>query len=452
MRFNRLIYLLPALFVLVAAQLCAIEGETNSATEQLPSTVAVAEVTADEAIAGRLMRILKATEWFERLDVRVDEGIVFLQGVATNEQARTWAANLATKTEDVVAVVNRLDLATPSFWDLEPAWLELRALVSQLIRSLPLMLLALMLLVSSWVAAKQSSRACKFLLKKRLASPLLRDVVARTLSGLVFVAGLYLVLRVSGLSRLALTVIGGTGLFGLAIGFAFRDIAENFLASILISIQNPFARQDLIQVAGHEGYVQSVNMRSTLLMTRDGNHVQVPNATIYKEIIVNLTANPNTRDEFTVGIGYDNSIADAQSIALQVLQQHSAVVQDPEPLVLVDELGAATVNLTAYFWVDIAKYSSLKVRSALIRQVKDAFEQAEISMPDEARERIFPQGVPVQQLSAQHASIDTQPRHEESESQPAHAAEGSLSSDAQEIREQAQRARAPERAESDLLG
>ncbi len=70
----------------------------------------------------------------------------------------------------------------------------------------------------------------------------------------VALLGLYLVLKVSGMTRLAMTVLGGTGLVGLVIGFAFRDIAENFLASILLSVQNPFRYGDLIEVAGYLGY------------------------------------------------------------------------------------------------------------------------------------------------------------------------------------------------------
>ena len=159
----------------------------------------------------------------------------------------------------------------------------------------------------------------------------------------VFLFGLYLVLRISGLTRLAMTVVGGTGVLAIVIGFAFRDIAENFLASVFISIQRPFGRGDLIEVAGYKGYVQSVNTRSTLLMTLEGNHVQIPNSTIFKDTITNFTANPNARFDFSVGIGYDDSITTAQSVALAVMRDHPAIINDPEPLVLVESLGAATV-------------------------------------------------------------------------------------------------------------
>src|SRR5690606_3279323 len=124
----------------------------------------------------------------------------------------------------------------------------------------------------------------------------------------VLLIGIYLVLRITGLTKIAATVVGGTGLIGLILGFAFRDIVENFLASVLISIQRPFRLGETIQVLNFTGVVQAVTTRGTVLMTLEGNHVQIPNTTIYKEAIVNLSANPNIRMDFMVGIGYDASI------------------------------------------------------------------------------------------------------------------------------------------------
>ena len=156
---------------------------------------------------------------------------------------------------------------------------------------------------------------------------------------IVFLFGTYIVLRVSGLTQLALTLVGGTGLIGLAVGIAFREITENFLASIFLSIQRPFETADLIEVSGVTGYVQQLNMRTTIVMALDGNLVQIPNASVYKSNIRNFTTNSNRREDFVVGIGYDDSINQAQEIALRVLADHPAILSDPEPLVLADSLG-----------------------------------------------------------------------------------------------------------------
>lgn len=96
-------------------------------------------------------------------------------------------------------------------------------------------------------------------------------------------------------------------------GFAFRDIAENFLASLLLSVRNPFRSGDLVEVAGHMGIVQNLNTRSTILLTLDGSHVQIPNATVYKSTIENFSSNPNRRANFAVGSSHPGATPPADS-------------------------------------------------------------------------------------------------------------------------------------------
>jgi small-conductance mechanosensitive channel len=245
-----------------------------------------------------------------------------------------------------------------------------------------------------------------------------------------------------------LTVVGGTGLIGLAVGIAFRDITENFLASIFLSVQRPFEMGDLVELAGVTGYVQQLNVRTTILMTLDGNLVQVPNAAVYKSNLRNFTTNCNRREDFVVGIGYEDSINDAQEIARKVLADHPAVLNDPEPSVLADSLGRSTINLRVYFWLNGREHSWLKVRSSVIRLVKLAFQKHGISMPDEAREIVFPQGVPVTVLDGQRADahgampgegLPPASRHEELAAVSTKA-EAGLYSEAGVLKEQARQA------------
>lgn len=421
------------------------EDADDGDTAPLADSVSVQAVSGDDEIARRLQEIFSATGWFQAVEVSVQSGVVFLDGDAVTEERRRRAEDLASNTEDVVAVVNRISVPEQSPWDLGPTLDQLVDLTAAAFRRLPLVIVGALLLVVAWLAAKAAMTAASGLLGRRVSSRLLRDVVSRAVAVLVFVAGVYVVLRVSGLTGLAVTIVGGTGLLGLAIGFAFRDIAENFLASILISIQRPFAMGDLIEVDGHTGYVQRVNTRATLIMTRDGNHVQVPNAVIYKNTIKNFTANPRSRESFIVGIGYDDSIAEAQTTAFEVLRQHPAVMDDPEPLVLVDQLSASTVNLRVSFWVDIEKHDHRKVRSAIIRQTKSAFDETGISMPDEAREVIFPAGVPVSMEEGAKPRKPSGPTPTtQKDKERVHRAEGDLSNDDEDIEKQARDARSPE--------
>ena len=410
-----------------------------------PAKVDVKPLARDEEIRTRLQSVLDATGWFTDPEVRVEEGVVFLKGQSETDELKKWAGDLARNTQDVVAVANRMEVPEPSVWDFGPAWSGLLVLWRDFIRSLPFFAFGLFILALSIVAGLVATRGTRAFVLRRVQTNLLRNVIARSVGVLVFLIGTYIVLRVSGLTQLALTVVGGTGLIGLAVGIAFRDITENFLASIFLSMQRPFETGDLVEVAGVTGYVQQLNVRTTILMTLDGNLVQIPNATVYKSNLRNFTTNANRREDFVIGIGYDDSINEAQEVARKVLADHPAVLNDPEPSVLADSLGRATINLRIYFWLNGREYSWLKVRSSVIRLVKIAFQKHGISMPDEAREVVFPQGIPVTILDGKLGEthvvgpvnrLSAQPRHDELDV-PSTKAEGGLASEAGVIKDQA---------------
>jgi len=378
-------------------------GVSDNAELSAPAKVDINPLARDEEIAKRLQRVLNATEWFVSPKVRVEEGVVFLSGRVDSEKLKKWAGDLAGNTQGVVAVANRMEVTQPSVWDLGPAWSGLLGLWRDFVHSLPFIFFGLLILALSLGAGMLANRGAQALLSRRIRARLLRNVIAGGTAVLVILCGIYIVLRVSGLTQLALTVVGGTGLIGLVVGIAFRDITENFLASIFLSMQRPFETGDLIDVAGVTGYAQQLNVRTTILMSLDGTIVQIPNATVYKSNLRNFTTNANRREDFVVGIGYDDSINAAQEVARKVLKDHPAVLKDPEPSVLADSFGKATVNLRVYFWLNGREHSWLKVRSSVIRLVKLAFQEHGISMPDEAREVVFPQGVPVTMLEGKPA-------------------------------------------------
>jgi small conductance mechanosensitive channel len=373
-----------------------------------PDRVDVRPVARDDEIQNRLRSVLVATGWFTDPAVRAESGVVFLNGIADSEELRKWAGDLARNTQGVVAVANRMTIRQASPWNFGPARQGLVDMWRGFVRSLPLLAFALVALALSFGAGVLAFRVARKLLRARIRANLLRNVVAYAAGILLFLTGVYVVLRIAGLTQLALTVIGGTGLVGLALGIAFRNISENFLASIFLSMQRPFEPGDLVEISGVTGYVQQLNLRTTVLMNLDGNLVQIPNTTVYREILRNFTANANRRTGFEVGIGYDDPIQAAQEVVRHVLDDHPAVLNDPEPTVLVESLGRATVNLRVDFWLDGHEHSWLKVRSSVIRLVKRAFQARGISMPDEAREVIFPQGVPVRVLTPQMEDSDPQ--------------------------------------------
>ena len=411
--------------------------------------VAVAPSVRDSEIEDRLRRILSASEWFTALEVSVREGIVFLDAQSETDERKEWARQLALRTEGVVAVVDRIEVDAQISWDLAPTWHEIERLADRAKWFAPLTVVSLLILFLAWMLSRGVAALARHSLRARIPSPLLLQFVARTLSIPVLLIGLYLVLQVAGLTRLAVTVLGGTGLVGIILGLAFREIAENSLASILLSVRNPFRAGDWIRVAGHQGIVQSLNMRTTVLLTMDGNHVQIPNALVFKSIIENFSTNPNRRSEFIVGIGYDDSVPEAQAVIIDALRAHPAVLDDPEPNALVDELGASTVDIRVQFWFDGKSYSIFKVRSALMRQVKQALQNAGISMPDASREIIFPNGVLVRHAPASSSDGEAPaPAPRIGAAANATSGEGDLASEVDELERQADAADLPDTGEN----
>jgi len=436
-----------------------VEAAAPEKTEPLPvpAKVDVQPVARDSEIRNRLQRVMDATGWFRNLRVDVEEGVVFISGIADSDDLKKWAGDLARNTQDVAAVANRIQVARPSIWDFSGAQEGLSRLGRDIIRSLPFVGLGLIIMALSGAAGLITSSIMPRLLQNRIRAKLLRGAVSWAMGFLVFLVGTYIVLRVSGLTQLALTIVGGTGLVGLALGIAFREITENFLASIFLSMQRPFETGDTIEVAGIVGIVQQLSIRTTVLMAPNGNLIQVPNSMVYKSVLTNYTSIPNRREDFTIGVAYGASLDHAQEVARKVLEDHPAVLTDPEPMVLVDSLNSFAVNMRIYFWLDGNQHSPLKVRSSIIRLVKAAFQAEQIAIPDGSREMVFPKGVAVTVSEAPRPivsepnirtleSIDSSPL--EKHTAVSTRAEGGLVSEASTLNEQAQQAKPVEGGEN----
>lgn len=333
-------------------------------------------------------------------------------------------------------------------------WVEAEQYWQNFLEKLPMIGIGLILLIAFILIARPLSQLLVRPITTLSSSLLIKVVARRLVSVLIILFGFYLFLRFAGLSEFAIAILSGTGVLGLIIGFAFKDIAENFISSLLLSVQKPFKIDDVIEIDGRIGVVKQVTARATTLVDFNGDHIQIPNATVYKNVIRNLTANPKSRGQFIIGIGYDSSIVQAQQLAIKVLDSTDAVLADPEPQVLVDILASSTVNLKVYFWVDTHQHSINKVASFLMRTIMREFEHQGISMPDDAREIIFPEGIVLHRdTDASNVKENTnslkQAPEQQQNLQVQHdlehdAVDDDLTSDADNIRQQAKAARDPE--------
>src|SRR5581483_4225094 len=176
-------------------------------------------------------------------------------------------------------------------------------------------------------------------------------------------------------------IAAGLGISGFVLGFAFKDILSHFFAGLMLLLGRQFHLGDQIVVKEFEGTVERIELRALYLRTYDNRLVIIPNGDVFTSVVTSNTASPYRRREFVIGIGYDDDIEKAQRVALKAMRQTDGVVEKPAPDVLVDELAASTVNLRMRFYTQSQRADYLKVGSACMRQVKEAFDREGISMP-----------------------------------------------------------------------
>lgn len=374
------------------------EQESDSSYEQLETvdrSISLSEKNQDKAIEQKIARILESSGKFTDIDIRVKEGLVRINATAQSLQYVNWPSNVAQNVDGVIGVINDVSAQNINLLNFELFKSQFIEVGRSAFQVLPTVILGIIVFSLFFFLANPVTNIVMRPVSMVIDSKMMSLVIRRSLVTFICLLGLYMFLRIAGLTQIAVAIISGTGIIGLVIGFAFKDIAENYISSLLISARRPFQINDVIEIDGYTGVVQKVTLRGTTLVDFDGNHVQIPNSSIYKGTIKNFTANPNMRGSFIIGVGYDANITDAQLRAMEILKQHQAVLDDPQPQVLVDNLGSSTINLKIYFWINAQEFALNKVSSDVMRLIVDEFLQANISMPDDAREVIFPQGVEV---------------------------------------------------------
>lgn len=173
-----------------------------------------------------------------------------------------------------------------------------------------------------------------------------------------------------GLSSFTNKLLAGAGLLTFVVGFALKDIGENFLAGIILAFKSPFKLDDIIEVNGIIGHVKDINIRETLVKTPDGKDVFLPNSIILKNPLYNYTIDGFLRYEFTVGIAYENNPTEAIKLILETVNKVEEVLKgDKAPAITISELSTNTININVKFWIDTYKSIKSSVHNSIRSQV-----------------------------------------------------------------------------------
>lgn len=187
---------------------------------------------------------------------------------------------------------------------------------------------------------------------------------------------------VLGVFGVPLSALGASvGLIGLGLSFALKDMISNFISGIMILVYRPFKIGDQIEVQGESGTVADIKVRATDIKTYDGRKVIVPNSVLYNETVINNTAYDERRFEVVVGIGYDEDIEQAKQLAMETLEEAEGVESEPEPQVLVNELGGSSVDLKLRGWTRPSRANMVSASSEVTQLVKEKYDEAGIDIP-----------------------------------------------------------------------
>ncbi|MCC6773993.1 MAG: mechanosensitive ion channel family protein [Gemmatimonadaceae bacterium] len=251
----------------------------------------------------------------------------------------------------------------------------------QMLAAVPMLAIAMLLVWATWKLGGWLSR--RALLTRAVSrNPFLRDLAQTTTRWVVSIVGIVVALDLLDATAVVGAILGTAGVFGLALGFAFKDTLENYLAGVLMSLRQPFAPHDEVVIDGHHGSVVSLSARATVLMTLDGNHLRIPNALVFRSVMLNYTRNPSRRFEFDVGVGVQEDLVEAQRLGIATLATQDGVMVKPPPRAFIQSLGDSNVQIRYFGWVDQRTHDFLAVRSESIRIVKLALEAAGMDMPE----------------------------------------------------------------------
>lgn len=252
-------------------------------------------------------------------------------------------------------------------------------LLARFVLFAPRLMVTLVIFVLALVTAGFVSRQVQRLMKRRNADEEITLLMSRLTRWGVIVFGCVVALQQIDFDLTAF--LTGLGVLGFTVGFAIQDVSKNFVAGVLLLLQQPFDIGDAIEVGSYAGTVVTVDLRATELRTFDGKNVLIPNADVYTSAIVHFGRASRRRIDLSAGVAYGSDLEMVKSTAVAAISGVEGVLSDPAPAVVFESFGSSTVDFRLYYWVDTQTIGVFEAKDAGIRLIKRAFEERGIEMP-----------------------------------------------------------------------
>ena len=259
------------------------------------------------------------------------------------------------------------------------------AYYNKLLVALPRIALAILVIVAGILIAGVITNIYKKRILKKAEDPLMARFLAQAIKFVLVAIAIMIGLQIAGLDDIATGLLTAVGGGAIILGFAFQDIGKNFLAGIILAFSRPFNVNDTIMIDAHFGKVRALNFRYTHIKTSDGRDIFIPNSDVLTKPVENYTADGFYRNDFVVGIGYEDDISKVKAIIFDILKNHEGVVEDEDHqnFVIENELSPSTINLKVFFWVNTLDYrvASRILRGQVIKKVIEALIEAKFILP-----------------------------------------------------------------------
>jgi small conductance mechanosensitive channel len=267
---------------------------------------------------------------------------------------------------------------------------QIQRMVSVFLQRLPYLAVALLVFVAFYLAAKVLRGVTRRIFQKRTRHRNVGFVVGRLAQGALVMLGLLVALVIALPTFRPGQLVQLLGISSVAVGFAFRDILQNFLAGILLLLTEPFRIGDQIRFGEYEGIVEDIQTRATMLRTYDSRRIVIPNAELFTNSVTVNTAYEHRRLEYDVGIGYGDDTERAKELMLEAMKGVEGVLADPAPDVLLVGLAGSTVNLRARWWIEPPRRSdALDTQDRVLLAIKKTLSANGIDLPFDTRMVLF---------------------------------------------------------------
>ena len=274
--------------------------------------------------------------------------------------------------------------------DLAAVWAKLEGMIHGLIVLLPNFGVAIIVFALFYVAGKGIKALVMRVAARHRRHRSLGVVLGRLSQWGIGFVGLLVAFSILLPSFKAGDLIQLLGIGSVAIGFAFRDIFQNFLASILLLLTEPFRVGDQIVVSNFEGTVEDIQTRATLIKTYDGRRVVIPNADLFTDSVTVNTAFDVRRLEYDIGIGYGDDIEQAKALIVEAIRGVETVLHDPPPEALVVKLADSSVHIRARWWITPPRRANaLDLQDQVLAAIKHTLVANGIDLPFPTQQILF---------------------------------------------------------------